>query len=89
MIVVKVELWSAITGRKTELARMEIVNDGELSVQNRSRGDYAVRALKGRSTEDLDKRVVQRESKVLNYPRLAVHVWNLVRRALDSMGYDK
>jgi len=28
MIIIKVELWSAITGKTTELARMSIVNDG-------------------------------------------------------------
>jgi hypothetical protein len=87
MIVVKVELWSAVTGTKTELARMHIANTGISA--SPSIGNYIVQTLKGRSTEQLDQRVVQREGCVMAWPRLDRHVWRLVTAALKDMGYDK
>jgi len=39
MIVVRVELWSARTGDRTELGTMYIANDGERSRENTNRGD--------------------------------------------------
>lgn len=85
MIVVRVELWSAITGAKTELARMHIANVGG----DQNLGDYLVRTLRGRSAKALDNGKVQREGKVLAHPRLAQHVWNLVAKALNNTGYGK
>ncbi|MHB9878281.1 hypothetical protein ACSMXM_01250 [Pacificimonas sp. ICDLI1SI03] len=85
MIVVKVELWSAISGQVTTLARMDIDNIG--GCQNK--GDYRVRTFKGRSDEALARRTVQREGRVLQHPRLREHVWNLVAKALSSMDYGK
>lgn len=85
MIVVKVELWSAVTGRKTEIARMEIANDGQ---GTKTRGNYLVRTLKGRSTEALAKGVTQRTGEIQNWPRLSKHVWNLVAAALDKLHYS-
>lgn len=87
MIIVRVELHSAVTGKTTELARMEIRNSGYSNDPNI--GDYSVRTLRGRSKEDLDRRTPQRSGHVYDYPRLAVHVWNLVARALKEMGYNK
>ena len=89
MIVVKVELWSAVTGHTTELARMEIANDGDLSRMNITRGDYEARTLKGRSAEQLNRRTTQRQGFVKNWPRLQLHVWNLVATALKEMGYGR
>jgi len=83
VIVVRVELWSAITGETTELARMHICNTGG----TRTRGDYSVRTLRGRCAADLDKGVVSHAAEVKDYPRLAIHVWNLVARALRAMRY--
>lgn len=83
MIVVKVELHSAVTGRISELARMHIANVGGTS----TKGDYHCETLRGRSKADLDKRVQQRVGNVMNYPRLSIHVWHLVARALVGMGY--
>ncbi len=83
MIVVRVELWSARTGEKTELARMHISNVGGTT----ERGDYRADALRGRSEEALSKGVVQRSGTVRDYPRLAIHIWNLVARALKAMEY--
>ena len=84
MIVVRVELWSAITGKKTELARMHITNDasGNLTWRN-----YIVQTFKGRSKEQLDKLSIQRTAGVLNFPSPRVHVWNLVRKSLTQLGY--
>lgn len=83
MIVVRVELHSAVTGQVSELARMNICNVGGTA----TKGDYQCETLRGRSKKDLDRRTVQRSGSVRNYPRLAIHVWHLVARALVSMGY--
>lgn len=83
MLVVRVELHSAITGKVTEIARMIIGNVGG----SKNLGDYVCRTYRGRSAEDLDKRAVQRSGKVETYPRLSLHVWHLVGRCLVSMGY--
>jgi hypothetical protein len=83
MIIVRVELHSAITGKKTEIARMLIDNIGG----TRNRGHYRCRSLRGRSAMALDQREVQRAGEVTDYPRLDLHVWNLVARALGSLGY--
>lgn len=85
MIVVQVTLLSAVTGKAQELARMEIANDGDHP--NHRRGNYSVRTLKGRSTGDLNRRTTQREAKVKDHARLALHVWNLVAKALKAMRY--
>lgn len=83
MIVVRVELHSAITGQVSELARMNIANVGGTTTF----GDYHCETLRGRSKADLDKRVQQRVANVMRYPRLSIHVWHLVARALNNMGY--
>jgi len=83
MIVVRVELHSAITGQITELARMYISNIGG----TRNNGNYDVRVLRGRDRDALNQNRVQRTGKVQNYPRLKLHVWNLVIRALTAAGY--
>ena len=90
MLVVRVELWSAVTGEKSELARMVIDNVGSGTPQL---GDYRVRTLRGRSAEALTRAMyagaVQREGEVLRHPRLREHVWNLVAKALAATGYGK
>jgi hypothetical protein len=91
MIVVRVELWSAINGAKTELARMVIANDGAASSANHRKGDYNVATVRGRSKEALDQalqdRSFNRTGKVVGHNRLREHVWNLVAKALSSTGY--
>lgn len=89
MIVVRVELHSAITGRVTELARMHLANQIVRTTENHHFGDYAVKTFIGRNAKSLDKLRVQREGVVDNYPRLRLHVWNLVTRALCGLGYTK
>ena len=94
MIVVKVELHSAITGKVLEIARMVIANNG--LVADPKRGDYLCYTLRGRSSKSLAQSMWRsqldgggrtREGAVRNYPRLAIHVWNLVAAALSSMNY--
>lgn len=92
MIVIRVELWSAVNGQKTELARMVIDNIGGTN----QLGDYRCRTLRGRSREQLDRALnsactndtgTTRVGRVTAHPRLREHVWNLVAKALTSMGY--
>lgn len=86
MIVVRVELHSAITGKVTELARMAICNDGSGSARV---GNYTGESFVGRDKDALDRRTVSKRGSVRNWRRLDFHVWNLVRRMLEDMGYTK
>jgi hypothetical protein len=83
MIIVRVELHSAITRKVTEIARMKICNTGGTV----ERGEYHVATLRGRRTEQLDRGITTREGDVKDYPRQAIHIWHLVARALVAMGY--
>lgn len=92
MIVIRVELWSAVSGQKSELARMVIDNIGGTT----NLGDYRCRTLRGRSEDALDRALLtmsstgtQREGRVLGHARLREHVWNLVAKALIGMGYGQ
>jgi hypothetical protein len=89
MIIVKVELWSAITGKHTELARMQIDNIGG----TQTRGDYHVATMRGRDEAALHLSMLNKtythEAEVFNHPRLSQHVWKLVTKALAACGYDK
>lgn len=88
MLVVKIELHSANTGAITEIANMVIANDGTGSVK---KGNYWGKTFKkGHSyyTEyDKEKPQVLKEGSVKDYSRNDLHVWNLVARMLQSMGY--
>jgi hypothetical protein len=85
MIVVKIELHSAITRRVTELGRMVICNDGTGSAK---RGNYDAYVLRKHFTEGQwlarPERVTGRQGRVEEYPRLSYTVWRLVLRALRS-----
>lgn len=83
MIVIRVELHSAITCKVTEIARMHISNVGG----SRQTGHYFARTYRGRSSEQLSRGDVQRRASVKGYPRLRLHVWHLVARALIAMKY--
>lgn len=85
MIVVRVELHSAITGEVKELARAHVSNIGGTN----EIGDYECVTLRGRSKATLDRLVPQRHGKVLGHARLREHVWNLVAKALTGMGYGR
>jgi len=84
MIVVKVELHSAITGKVTEIGQMVIDN---LGTGTPSSGNY--RARVARRGADFMKMVrgnskPVREGEVNDYPRLTATVWKLVYRSLAS-----
>ena len=87
MIVVRVELHSARTGEVTELARMHLANDaGQVTAK---RADYDGKTFVGRSTEGLYRGEVSHTGRVENWPRLDLHIWNLVQAMLTDMGYTK
>jgi hypothetical protein len=86
VLIVRVELRSAVTGRVTEIARMRIVNRGTGTA---GCGDYDVMSFCGRDRAALDRGVVQRRAEVLRWPRLRMHVWSLVAEALAAMGYSR
>lgn len=86
MIVIKVELHSAVTRQVTELARMQISNTGAGTA---TKASYAGAVFRGRSTAELDRKAVQREGRVEDYPRQRVHVWHLVAAMLLKMGYAR
>jgi len=82
MIVVKIELHSALTGAKTVLGQMRIINDG--TTKNAKRGHYNVDVMrKGKSALSSSSEVA-RTGRVENYPRLSYNVWRLISRALIS-----
>lgn len=90
MIVVKVELHSAITGQVTELNRVLIANDG--TSDDSRRGSYYAKAIRKGAKASLRESWfkgagVIREGRVADHPRLSAPVLNLVRKALESMGY--
>ena len=90
MIVVRVELHSAVTGQVTELARAIIANTGEGTA---TVGNYKAWTLFGRDRVALDgaqrTNKMQRAGQVLKYPRQRLHVWHLVADALRGMGYGR
>lgn len=100
MLVVKVELHSAIDGSTQELGRMVIANDG---TGTRTIGNYDVVAFKkgcsGHSRSQMvsgllswinrGKRTegVIRGGRADGYQRVSKPVWCLVAKALEGMGY--
>jgi hypothetical protein len=89
MIVIRVELWSAIDGQRTELARAMIHNTGDAGTI----ADYAGETYRGRTAHALDKsmrgRQTVRNGMVTGHRKLDLHVWHLVAKMLASMGYGK
>ena len=85
MIIVRVELHSAITRKVTEIARFDIWNVGG----THSRGDYECASFVGRDREALYRRKVNRRGAIRGHPRLSQHVLYLVAKALSAMGYGE
>lgn len=87
MIIVKVELWSAVTHKITEIARMRIANVGG----TQQIGDYEAVTFFGRDKRRLDQSMLAdrttRRGTVSGHPRLREHVWHLVAKSLSAMGY--
>lgn len=85
MIVITVDLVSAVSDdRSRQLGRMIIANDGTGSETLRN---YSVRTLRGRSKFALSQNIVQRAGKVIAHPAARLHIWHLVSKALQSVGY--
>jgi hypothetical protein len=76
VIVIKVELHSARTGKISQLGKMHISNDG--TVLNQTRGNYNVEVLRKGSDR------VARRGKVYDFPKASYNIWRLVFRALRS-----
>lgn len=87
MIVVKIELWSAITGKATEIGRMHISNDG---TGDQKRRNYKVEVLRRGATATTpdgapaEAAPTTRVGEVKAFPSLSYNVWRLVLRALSS-----
>lgn len=86
MLIVKIELHSAVTGEISEIARMRLYNDGHGTGR---RGGYVGEVFRGRSFEALDKATIHKRGEIKNWPRLDRHVWNLVAAMLENMDYGK
>lgn len=84
MIIVSVQLLSAVDGRHDELARMEICNMGTGTATT---GNYSAETLRGRSTKDFARRTRQRIAYVNGHARQREHIWNLVAKALRNLCY--
>lgn len=87
MIRVSVTLISAINGSQTELARMDIANDGVATNNDYRYGDYNGQTYIGRDKDRLDKGTISKQGSLKNWPRLQFHVWNMVFHMLKDMGY--
>lgn len=79
MLVLKLEMHSAITGKVTEIGRTYIYNDG---TGGRLRGNYGVRVCRRGGTAFEGR--MSRTGEVKDYPRLSYNVWRLVIRSLLS-----
>lgn len=82
MIVVTIELHSAVTGGKQLLGRAIIANDG--TALSGKVGNYDVAVARKPDADNLAKTWAQplRKARVENYPRLSYNVWRLIVRAL-------
>jgi len=68
---------------------MHICNDGQASVENWRRGTYDGQTFVGRDSAALDKGRVSKTGRLENWPRLDLHVWNMVAEMLKDMGYGR
>ena len=93
MLVVKVELHSAIDGRIETLGEMVIANDGTGTNTKGNYDSYVIR--KGAKLYETMRRIYRgdanpvRKGKVEGYSRISRPVWDLVALALKNMGYGK
>ncbi len=76
MIIVTIELESAITNKRSKLGVMHITNEGTGTTK---RGNYLVRVMRKGSWHS-----PLRTGGVNNYPRASYSVWRLVMRALKD-----
>jgi hypothetical protein len=83
MLVVKVELHSARTGKVTLLGKMVIALSGVPEDPRRGHYDVWV-SRKANVNKPFNQHKPLRTGEVLNYPRHSYNVWRLVSRALRS-----
>lgn len=96
MIVVRVELHSAVGNDVTDLGTVVIDNQGGTN----TRGDYRARAYRKGAFKRFvgywtpspawaltRKAKPTRTGEVTNHPRKAEPIWSLVRKSLETMGY--
>jgi hypothetical protein len=83
VIVVKVELHSAQTGKVSEIGRMTITNNGSGTPKL---GNYRV-FLYRRGTPGKPPQDVLRTGHIESHPRLNKSVWVLVVKALKAVGF--
>ena len=83
MIVVKVELWDAQSGRVRELFRMTLANDGTLTEGNR--GNYDVKLYRRGWAGTRTEAPPLRRGRVVDFPRKSYHTGRLILRALKSV----
>lgn len=86
MLVVRIELHSAITGEVTEIGQMIICNDG--TSRDPRVGNYDVR-LGRRDVADIHKNYHDplRQGSVVGHRRLSRPIWDLLAKALSSVGF--
>lgn len=78
MILIKIELISAIhPSRSRELGRLVLTNDGKGTDK---RCNYKAELMR-RGTKD----TVLKSTTIMNYPRHAYTVWELIRRVLQEL----
>ena len=81
MLVVRIELHSANTGRVTEIGKMLIGNDESAVVPGY--GNYNVVLCRVGSHATSNKR--RRLGRVEGYPRETANIWDLISRAIASV----
>lgn len=84
MIRVSVHLISANDGSVTELARMDIANDGTSAGAKRN---YSCVSYFGRSSRQLDLARPSHVAHIKDWESPRHHVWNLVRACLTALRY--
>ncbi|QIW87203.1 putative transcription factor [Agrobacterium phage OLIVR2] len=80
MIVIRIELHSAVTQKVTELGRMHIANDG-------SSLDPTIGHYDGKVLRKPDFVRETRTAHVHGHKRQALTIWHLLGKMLKEMGY--
>jgi hypothetical protein len=83
MLMVRIELYSAVDGRVEELGRMYLANDGK-GTESSSTYDVAVcrKGVPGIPENIGGFEAAARTGRVLDYSRKSYNVWRLISRAL-------
>lgn len=81
MLVVRIELHSAVTGLVTEIGQMRIGNDGTAVVREYGNYNVVLCAVGKHATSNKRRRL----GRVEGYPREAANIWELVRQAIEAV----